>query len=111
MTPHATHTPGTKGQHFIESVNISIQSDKRRTEPPQDGKHLAWGKWKRIYEEDGSTVAYCPDIVTARLIAAAPAMLEALTLAHHLLLQSVPQETEHMETIRAALAKAEGVKT
>ncbi len=34
--------------------------------------------WHRISEPDGSTIAYCPDIVTARLIEAGPQLVAAL---------------------------------
>lgn len=42
----------------------------RAKEPisPAEREHWLRG-WYRVAEDDGSTVAYCPDLVTARVIA------------------------------------------
>ncbi len=34
--------------------------------------------WHRVSEPDGSTIAYCPDLPTARLIEAGPQLVAAL---------------------------------
>ena len=99
-------TPGP----FIESLYVSIDSANTGKEPPQNGKHLGWGKWHRVAEQDGSTIAYCPDVVTARLIAQAPALLEfvkwvtrcaAITMPHGIKAYAISDE--QMEKARTIL--------
>jgi len=59
-----------------------IEAPKRLT-----ARHLAalTEKWTRITEPDGSTVAYVPDVATATMMAAAPALLAALKEAEQTL--------------------------
>ncbi len=52
-----------------EPCRISFREDK------------AGGEWYRVFEPDGSTVAFCPDVVTARIIATAAAKAAAKTRA------------------------------
>ena len=50
----------------------------RQIEGPNKRQDCNMSYWHRIADEDGSTIAYCPDIVTAREIAAVPDMLSTL---------------------------------
>jgi len=67
--------------------------------------------WHRIFDADGSTVGFAPDIVTARQFAAAPDLLNALTVAViHLEDIAAGKATKasdyDMAYINAAIAKA-----
>ena len=46
-------------------------------ENPMKRKNCNMSTWYRITEDDGSTIAYCPDVVTAKLVDTAPDLLEA----------------------------------
>lgn len=62
--------------------------------------------WYRVVEDDGSTVAYAPDVVTARLIAAAQDLYEILK---HVAKRWDEYDAPRLgDEIRAAVAKAEG---
>lgn len=54
-----------KSRRF-EQVQISVEHKDYPTR--ETAKRMAWGTWYRVMENDGSTVAYCPDIVTAQYI-------------------------------------------
>jgi len=43
-------------------------------------QHKPMQGWYRVFEEDGSTIAYVPDVVTARIISASFAMLSFFQL-------------------------------
>ena len=70
--------------------------------------------WVRIVANDGSTVGYTPDEVTARKFAASDDLLEAANLIMESLqvANGAPYATEKeriaIETIANAIAKAEG---
>ena len=47
-------------------VESPVKTNKRFNKIPSD---LFMGTWYRVAEDDGSTVAYTPDVVTAKFIA------------------------------------------
>ena len=49
----------------------------RQIELPKKRQDCNMSTWHRVTEKDGSTIAYCPDIVTAREIATIPELIEA----------------------------------
>ena len=49
----------------------------RQIELPKKRQDCNMSTWHRVMAKDGSTIAYCPDIITAMEIAAVPDMLEA----------------------------------
>jgi len=57
--------------------NLERRLKMRQIELPKKRQDCNMSTWHRVTEKDGSTIAYCPDIVTAREIAAVPDMLKA----------------------------------
>ena len=82
------------------------------TEPANRAERDNWLRgWQRVVAEDGSTIAYCPDKVTARLIDAVPDLLtachDALECAEHQRTTCCFEFVEATyERLRAALACA-----
>ena len=97
-------------------------------EGPQKRKPCDMSTWHRVTEDDGSTVAYAPDIVTAQQIADAPRLYEenerlraaakqAIRVLSHIKdapkadpLKYIPISayTKAYDDLKAALSRAEG---
>ncbi len=90
---------------------------KHTVEIERKRKDCNLSSWCRIVAEDGSTVGYTPDHVTARIHAAAPELLEALRVAVSYIGKGVADGAffncavsgeKALEKMQATIRKAEG---
>jgi hypothetical protein len=72
----AINQKGMSENQFINPVTgeiIEIKSIEKCEHPPMRG-------WYRVFEEDGSTIAYTPDITTATVVSVSFAMMSLFQL-------------------------------
>jgi len=87
-----------------------------KVEGPRDRGPQGMSAWHRIVAEDGSTIAYAPDVVTANKIAVVDELYEACKTVEGLLngldsaslaAQAEPRFKNYINLLRDVLAKVE----